>query len=90
MLFLVCVSSLGWFNRARQRESWREKECVCGREREREGARESNLPEATGDLSVYDQRSIPNSFCSHRKLSEAALSKIDGWLERASERARAR
>jgi len=81
---------VGLTERDREKVGERKSVCVGERERERRSERESNLPEATGDLSVYDQRSIPNSFCSHRKLSEAALSKIDGWLERASERARAR
>jgi len=81
---------VGLTERDREKVGERKSVYVGERERERRSERESNLPEATGDLSVYDQRSIPNSFCSHRKLSEAALSKIDGWLERASERARAR
>jgi len=75
------------------REKVGERKSVCVWERERErnriGAREREQP-TWGNWGLIDiryQRSIPNSFCSHRKLSEAALSKIDGWLERASERA---
>jgi len=59
VLFLVCVSSLGWFNRARQRESWREKECVCGREREREKEREREQP-TWGNWGLIGIRSTVN------------------------------
>lgn len=89
--YVVCLRLLLSFG-----EKVRERERVCvgerdrDREREGESESESNLPGALGNFSIYDQRSIPNSFCSHRKLSEAAQSKIDGRLERASERARAR